>query len=106
MSKQSTPTVLKEDDSSKQEFAVKDIYVAAYLMAIGHSLEMARSDGYQSEFYFKDVPSKDFIIYYNGLPHPQLSAKKLFDAFQNARRVSRQVRLVPGEHPQPDEDDN
>jgi hypothetical protein len=83
------------DTEAKKEYAVKDIYMAAYLLALGHKLDYARSDGYQAEFFFKNVPSSDFLCYYNGDVHPKLSARNLFDAFQNARRVSRQIRVVP-----------
>lgn len=90
-------TELRENAKPLEETAVKDIYVAAYLAALGYKLEMARSDGYQSEFYFKNVDGNDVLKYYNGEVHDRLSARKLFDAFQNMRRVSRQVRLVPSE---------
>lgn len=102
-------TVLKENEPKLPETAVKDIYVAAYLHAIGYKLDMARSNGYQSEFYFKDLDGGDVIKYYNGESHPKLSARKLFDSFQNMRRVSRQVRLVPAEgslSQEPDDDDS
>lgn len=89
-------TTLKEG-VTLEEGGVKDIYVAAYLAALGYKLEMARSSSYQSEFYFKNVESADVLKYYNGEPHPKLSARKLFDSFQNMRRVSRQVRAVPGQ---------
>lgn len=103
-------TELKEHASPLEETAVKDIYVAAYLAALGYKLQMARSDGYQSEFYFKNVDGGDIIKYYNGEAHTQLSPRKLFDSFQNMRRVSRQVRLVPNEkgasQQRPPEDDD
>lgn len=109
-----TETLLKETAPPLSETAIKDIYVAAYLHAIGYKLEMARSDSYQSEFYFKNVESRDIISYYNGEPHPKLSARKLYDSFQNMRRISRQVRLVPSKdekggktqvHPPQDDED-
>ena len=90
-------TVLDERDSKgKTGYAVKDIYMAAYLMAIGHKLEKAVSDGYQAQFYFKEVPSRDFLVYYNDEWHENLTPKKLFNAFQDCRRVSRQVRAIDG----------
>ena len=81
----------------KKEFAIKDIYTAAFLHALGYKLEFARSDGYQAEFYFKNVPAHIIIQYMNDEPHPDMTAKKLFDAFQNMRRISRQVRVVQDE---------
>lgn len=99
-------TELRENDQTKQEYAVKDIYMAAFLHAIGHPLEYARSDGFQAEFFFKGVPSNDFICYYNGEPHAKLSARKLFDSFQTLRRISKQIRLVPPEPGQGDVDDD
>ena len=99
-------TELREGDTTKQEYAVKDIYMAAFLHAIGHVLEYAKSDGFQAEFFFKHVPSNDFMCYYNGEPHPKLSARKLFDSFQTLRRISKQIRLVPQEPGQNDIDED
>lgn len=88
----------------KKEFAIKDIYTAAFLAALGYKLEFARSDGYQAEFYFKNVPAQIIMLYMNDENHPDLTAKKLFDAFQNMRRISRQVRVVTGERGSTDDD--
>lgn len=98
-------TELRENDPTKQEYAVKDIYMAAFLHAIGHTLEFARSDGFQAEFFFKNVPSNDFMCYYNGETHPKLSARKLFDSFQNLRRISKQIRMIPAEPGSQEHDD-
>lgn len=102
-------TELKESEESlgkDNEYAVKDIYLAAYLFALGYKLELARSDGFNSEFFFKNVPGVVFLSYYNGESVPSLSAKKLFDAFQNARRISRQIRLVTSSTKATDDDDD
>lgn len=92
-----TVTELFEKDlyrPSNTESAVRDIYLAAFLMALDYRLEYAKSDGYQAEFSFSGVPSGVILQYYNNAAVPELTAKKLFDAFQNARRVSRQVRVI------------
>lgn len=92
-------TILSTSDTEKKtpptSAAVKDIYLAAFLLALGYKIEYARSASYQSEFWFENVPSSVILAYYNDTFVKELTSKKLFDAFQNARRVSRQVRLIP-----------
>ncbi|MDP3983080.1 MAG: hypothetical protein Q8Q65_03325 [bacterium] len=102
-------TELKDTETdlgnSQNEFAVKDIYLAAYLLALGYGLELARSDGFNSEFFFKNVPGNVILSYYNNTPI-KISAKALYDAFQNARRISRQIRLVTTEVGRPNKISN
>lgn len=95
---------ISASDNTPTKFEVKDIYIAAYLMSLGHHLIDVISEGFNSIFIFKDVPSSDVYSYYNSLPHPQLSAKRLFQEFQEARKLSRQVRPVSSSQSHGDSD--
>lgn len=99
MSQSNTATIVTDislDGAAQGEYAITDIYAAAYLHALNFKLKRARSDGYKTEFFFGDVPAKTIAEYYQGVS-VAMSARKLYDSFQNMRRISRQVRLIPRE---------
>ncbi len=91
-------TVLRDTDEKaapSSECACLDIYLGAFLHALGYRIEYCRSTSYQSEFYFKEVPASIILKYYNDAEVTGLTARKLFSSFQEVRRLSRQVRLIP-----------
>ena len=84
-----------EDTSIDKICVVNDIYISAYLAALGYTLVRCYSDGYKTSFHYQDVPTRIILNYFNGVEH-FFSARKLFDAFNNSRRISREVRLING----------
>jgi len=75
----------------ERKTAVKDIYLAAFLNFLGYPLVFTRSDGFQAEFYFADVPHSVIMEFVNNEGDGQM-ARRLFDSFQAMRRTSRQIR--------------
>lgn len=82
---------LSHENRGKSVYAVRDIYAAAFLNSMGFKIVGVTSNGFQAEFRFAGV-SADVILGYYNEDSQELSAKKLFDSFQNMRRISRQLK--------------
>lgn len=72
-----------------------DIYLASYLHTLGKELLRVRSIGPIAEFTFKDVNAHEVLVYHNGA-FINISPRKLFDSFQNMRRISKQMKFTKG----------
>ena len=68
---------------------IRDIYVAAYLMWKKYEFKGAKrgQGGFQSAFYFRDVPESAILDYVNG----KSEAADLFQCFKAMRSFSSHV---------------
>ena len=95
---------LNHANHDESVYAVRDIYAAAFLNSMGFKMVDVTSNGFQAEFCFAGVTARIILGYYNE-DVVELSPKKLFDSFQNMRRISRQLKDAKMPHPKNDQAD-